>query len=77
MRNGKCMRIGAVVELSGLCANTIRRLEHRGLLHPARDWAGQRRFTDADVRRLQELAGTATIQQTVGKRRGGARRVGS
>ncbi len=75
MRIGKCMRIGAVAERTGLCANTIRRLEHKGFLRPARDWTGQRRFTEADIQRLQELVGTAATRRTAVVRRRGARRV--
>ena len=46
-----------VARLSGLHASTIRRLDARGLLHPARTWAGHRRYTQADLIRIRALAG--------------------
>ena len=49
VRSPKYMRIGAVTELTGVCANTIRRMEARGLVQPARDWNNGRRFTERDV----------------------------
>ena len=45
-------RIGEVAALVGVHPNTIRNLERRGLLHPTRDWTGQRRFTEKDVAAL-------------------------
>lgn len=53
--NQQYMRIGEVAQLTGLHPNTIRRLEARGRLHPARDWTGTRRFTEADVQALRRL----------------------
>lgn len=49
------LRIGEVARLIGVHANTIRNLERRGLLHPARDWTGTRRFTEEDVATLRSL----------------------
>ena len=51
----KYMRIGQVAQLTGLHPNTIRRLEARGRLHPARDWTGTRRYSQADVEALRRL----------------------
>jgi DNA-binding transcriptional MerR regulator len=55
MKNQKFHRIGEVARLVGVHPNTIRNLERRGLLHPARDWAGQRRFTEKDATTLRAL----------------------
>jgi DNA-binding transcriptional MerR regulator len=43
------MRIQAFARALGVCADTIRRAERRGLLSPIRDWAGHRRYTEADL----------------------------
>jgi hypothetical protein len=48
-----------VARLVGLHVSTIRRLDARGLLSPARTWAGHRRYTKEDVARLRQLAGLA------------------
>jgi len=57
MRGKPLVRIGEVAEETGLHVSTIRRLEQRGLLHPRRDWAGHRRFSEAEVERLRRLLG--------------------
>jgi len=58
------MRIGQVAEKLGVSRDTIRRLERRGLVAGKRDWAGHRRFTEADLRRIQEaLFERAKIQE--------------
>jgi DNA-binding transcriptional MerR regulator len=57
-------RIGEAAREVGIHPNTIRALEQRGLIECRRDWAGARRFTPSDIRRLRELVG-------VGKRGGG------
>ena len=51
--------IGEAAAATGLHPNTIRRLERRGLIQPRRTWAGHRRFAQADIARLRELAGIA------------------
>jgi DNA-binding transcriptional MerR regulator len=47
------MRIGDVVKLTGLCANTLRRYEARGYVTPKRDWAGVRRYTSEDIEAIR------------------------
>jgi excisionase family DNA binding protein len=49
------MRIGEAAKLLGVCRDTIRRLERLGKITPLRDWAGHRRFSEADVARLRTL----------------------
>ncbi len=49
------MRIGQAAEKLGVSRDTIRRLERRGLVAGKRDWAGHRRFTEADLRRIREV----------------------
>ncbi|MBI3768218.1 MAG: MerR family transcriptional regulator [Deltaproteobacteria bacterium] len=57
MRKEATMRIGKAAERVGIHVSTVRRLEGRGLIQPRRDWAGHRRFTEADVERLRQLVG--------------------
>jgi DNA-binding transcriptional MerR regulator len=49
------MRITDFAKALGVSPDTIRRLERRGLIHPARDWAGQRRFTTDDLTKVRDL----------------------
>ena len=49
------MRIGELAKRLGISRDTIRRLERRGLLAPKRDWAGHRRFTEADLERIRNV----------------------
>jgi excisionase family DNA binding protein len=49
------MRIKEAAKRLGVHPTTLVRLERRGLLHPARDWAGHRRFTQADIETLRRL----------------------
>lgn len=52
----KTYRIGEVAELSGTSVRSLRFYEETGLLAPARDAGnGYRRYTAADVDRLQEI----------------------
>lgn len=51
------LTVGEAAKRAGLCANTPRQLDRRGLLRPRRDWNGRRIYTVADVARLRELAG--------------------
>lgn len=55
MKPHRLLRIGEVARLVGIHPSTVRNLEARGLLTPARDWAGQRRFGAKDVARLRSL----------------------
>lgn len=55
MQQAASLRIGDVARRVGIHPSTIRKFEQRGLLTPARDWAGQRRFTDKDVAALCAL----------------------
>ncbi len=43
------MRIGELARRLGVSRDTIRRWEEMGIVKPARDWAGHRRFTEADL----------------------------
>ena len=63
MTIAETLRIGDVAALTGVNIGTIRNLERRGLLNPARDWAGQRRFTQRDVAAIRRLAGLATADE--------------
>jgi excisionase family DNA binding protein len=47
------MRIGDVAGTLGISRETIRRLEHDGVVMPLRDRAGHRRFTEADLERIR------------------------
>jgi DNA-binding transcriptional MerR regulator len=49
------MRIGTFAKVLGVSVDTVRRAERRGLLTPTRDWVGQRRYTEADLRRAREI----------------------
>ena len=49
------MRIQEFAQALGVSADTVRRLERRGVLTPVRDWAGHRRFTEADVDRARAV----------------------
>lgn len=77
MEQSGSLRIGEVAHRVGIHPSTIRSFERRGLLTPPRDWAGQRRFTEADVQRLQELVGTAAKRPARAVRSGGVRRAGA
>lgn len=48
-------RIGEAAQEVGVSRDTIRRLERRGLITPARDWAGHRRYDEETIQRLREL----------------------
>src|SRR5262249_46263907 len=47
------MRIGTFAKALGVSIDTVRRAEQRGLLTPARDWAGQRRYTETDLQQAR------------------------
>ena len=46
------LTIGHVAERTGLSVSALRFYESRGLVHPARDGGGRRRFRQSDIRRL-------------------------
>jgi excisionase family DNA binding protein len=47
------MRIGEAAQTLGISRDTIRRLERAGVITPARDRAGQRRFSAGDIERIR------------------------
>lgn len=47
--------ISVAAELSGVHPQTLRVYERRGLLEPARTAGGSRRYSDADLARLQRI----------------------
>ncbi len=49
------MRIAEFAKALGVSRDTIRRLERRGVIAPKRDWAGHRRFTEADLDRMRAI----------------------
>ena len=51
-RGNEVLSIGDVAERTGLTISAIRFYEGEGLVHPARNSGGQRRFKRADIRRL-------------------------
>jgi excisionase family DNA binding protein len=53
------MRRGDVARALGVSRDTFRRLERRGKITAPRDWAGHRRFTEADIARIRALLFTA------------------
>ncbi len=61
------MRIGDVARALGISRETICRLERRGVLTPRRDWAGHRRFTDADLARLRSALFKKPAKQAEGR----------
>ncbi len=46
------MRIGELARRLGVSRDTIRRWERLGIIIPARDWAGHRRFDEGDLQAL-------------------------
>jgi excisionase family DNA binding protein len=52
-RKEAAMRIGEAAEALGISRDTIRRLERTGVIAPARDRAGQRRFSARDIERIR------------------------
>ncbi|MEM8702308.1 MAG: redox-sensitive transcriptional activator SoxR [Pseudomonadota bacterium] len=52
MKGSDLLSIGELAERTGLSVSAIRFYEEKGLVHPARNRGGQRRFMRADIRRL-------------------------
>jgi excisionase family DNA binding protein len=60
---GVCaMRIREAATTVGISPDTIRRLEREGLITPARDWAGHRRFSAEDLHQLRALVFSRPIE---------------
>lgn len=51
--------ISVAAELAGMHPQTLRIYERRGLVSPARTQGGNRRYSDADIERLERIAGLA------------------
>lgn len=52
--------ISVAAELAGMHPQTLRIYERKGLLEPSRTAGGSRRYSDADIARLQRIAELAT-----------------
>lgn len=52
MRSTDALSIGQLAKRTGLAVSAIRYYETQGLIHPARNAGGQRRFLRSDIRRL-------------------------
>ena len=52
MKASDLLSIGELAQRTGLSVSAIRFYEEKGLVHPARNTGGQRRFLRADIRRL-------------------------
>lgn len=55
MGSNKAYGIGEVSDIVGISTRTLRYYEETGLLAPARGANGYRRYTSADIDRLQEI----------------------
>lgn len=51
--------ISVAAELAGMHPQTLRIYERRGLVRPARTQGGNRRYSDADIERLQRISDLA------------------
>jgi len=49
--------ISVAAELAGVHPQTLRIYERKGLVDPARTGGGSRRYSDADIERLQKIQG--------------------
>jgi DNA-binding transcriptional MerR regulator len=47
------MRITDFASRLGVSVDTVRRLEQQRILSPQRDWAGHRRYSQADLERAE------------------------
>ncbi len=62
--------ISVAAELAGMHPQTLRIYERRGLVQPARTQGGNRRYSDADIERLQRISDLAeVVMNLVGIRR--------
>ena len=55
-RNQAVYVISVAAELAGMHPQTLRIYERRGLVQPARTQGGNRRYSDADIERLQRIS---------------------
>ena len=53
--------ISVAAEIAGVHPQTLRIYERRGLLQPARTSGGNRRYSNADIQRLQRIAELAEM----------------
>lgn len=58
-RNQAVYVISVAAELAGMHPQTLRIYERRGLVRPARTQGGNRRYSDADIERLQRISDLA------------------
>jgi MerR family transcriptional regulator/heat shock protein HspR len=58
-RNQAVYVISVAAELAGMHPQTLRIYERRGLVAPARTEGGNRRYSDADIERLQRISDLA------------------
>jgi MerR family transcriptional regulator/heat shock protein HspR len=58
-RNRAVYVISVAAELAGMHPQTLRIYERKGLLEPSRTAGGSRRYSDADIARLQRIADLA------------------
>ena len=58
-RNQAVYVISVAAELAGMHPQTLRIYERRGLVQPARTQGGNRRYSDADIERLQRISDLA------------------
>jgi MerR family transcriptional regulator, heat shock protein HspR len=58
-RNHAVYVISVAAELAGMHPQTLRIYERRGLVQPARTQGGNRRYSDADIERLQRISDLA------------------
>ncbi len=55
------MRIGEAAKTLGICPGTLRNIERRGVVSIARDQAGHRRFSEADLQVLGQIIFSRSI----------------
>ena len=48
------MKIGEAAKKIGVCPDTLRQLEKRGVFLARRDWCGHRDFSDEEVSQIEE-----------------------
>ena len=48
------VRMGEATRRLGICAETLRNYERRGLIQVRRDWSGKRIFTEEDLQLIEE-----------------------
>ena len=48
------VRMGEATRRLGVCAETLRNYERRGLIQVRRDWSGRRIFTEEDLQAIEK-----------------------